>query len=130
MPNHTDCYALNVDGEVATTCAYMDWHLMQVEGDSWTDFGEVPAQGAQGLLVDGSQRAVLIGGYEAEYDLLTPVVIDGGAIHRAGPLQRLVLPNGLEISYGPGPFQCRGEILHYIWRYEWFRLNISDVAFS
>jgi hypothetical protein len=43
------------------------------------------------MLVDG-ERAVLIGGYGADYDLATPVSIDAEAVHAAGGPPRLVLP--------------------------------------
>jgi hypothetical protein len=39
------------------------------------DHGKAPQGGAAAVLVDGT-RAVLIGGYGADYDLATPVSID------------------------------------------------------
>ena len=66
MLDHFDCYALNLDGETATTYAYTAWYLTRISGDSWIDLNHAPHKRAAGLLLDGDGRAVLIGGYDAE----------------------------------------------------------------
>ncbi len=125
MPEHFDCYSLNVEDETATSYAYADWHLTRISGNSWTDLGRAPHIGAHGLLVE-DERAVLIGGYGADYDLLTPVVIDGDGVHPTGSPRRLVLPDGLEVIRAAKSF-CRGPELHVIHYGTWYRLSLSDI---
>src|SRR6266545_2062142 len=72
LPPVFDCYALNVVGRDAYVQAYDEFHLVRVNGDDATDLGRVTRQGANRVLVDDN-RAALIGGYGAEYDLITPI---------------------------------------------------------
>lgn len=125
MPNHFDCYALNVDREVATTCAYTAFHLTQIEGDTWKDLGPSPQRGARALLIDGD-KAVLVGGYGAEYDVLTPVRVSGDGVQLAGELRRLVMPDGLEVT-GPLDLTSRGSTLHAVRHGERYGLDLNEV---
>ena len=122
LPYIIDCYALNVDGERVAICAYDEWRLVTVEGDAATDRGEVPHDGAYGLLVAGD-RAALIGGYGPEYDLVTPLRIGPDGTVRDGPASRLVLAGGDELA----GYQvvCRGADLHVLIRGEWYRTDLE-----
>lgn len=122
-PRIHDCYTLNVADERAPVCAYQRFRIISAQGDSWTDHGEAPHRGAEGLLVEGD-RAVLVGGYGAEYDLLTPLRLDDDGVHVDGPLARLVMPDGMEL-YRPR-YTCRGP-LHAVVDRPWLRLDLEDV---
>jgi len=127
MPEAIDCYALNVDGETATA---LDDHrgLTQVADDGWRRLGEVPVNGGGNLILDGD-RVVVVGGYGPEYDLLTPLRIDGDGVHRAGPPQRLVFPDGMEFT--PNPRTSRGRSLTVVrHKQSPYRLDLADVAFD
>jgi hypothetical protein len=126
MPRVDDCYALNVSGEAATVCAYTPFHLITVSGDQARDSGRVPRSGAARLLTDG-ERAALIGGYGAEYDLITPLQITPGGVTPLGPQSRLVLPDGLEIPRGHA--DCRGADLHFFpdGSTGWYRVSLGDI---
>ena len=69
-PEIFDCYALNVAGETAWTCAYTQFHVVSACGDQVTDFGRAPYRSAHLLLVNGGAGA-LIGGPGPEYALVT-----------------------------------------------------------
>ena len=49
---------------------YKSFHLISVHGDRARDHGPAPVRGAHRLLADGD-RAVLIGGFGPEYDVIT-----------------------------------------------------------
>ncbi len=48
LPVISDCYALNVAGEAAWTCAYVDFHLVNVDDARAVDHGPAPVSGASG----------------------------------------------------------------------------------
>ncbi|MFE9656993.1 hypothetical protein [Micromonospora sp. NPDC006431] len=72
MPEIFDCYALNLADETAWICAYTQFHLVSVTGDTPTDHGRAPYRGAHALLTDGTIGA-LVRGYGPEYDLVGSV---------------------------------------------------------
>jgi hypothetical protein len=130
VPLLDDCEALNVAGETAYCCAYAEFHLISVTGNLTHDHGPAPVRGAEMLLVD-ADRAALIGGYGAEYDLITPVRITKDGVERAGRPGRLMLPDGQEIPGGPLRMRtaCRGPDLHMFSRSgTWYRLALDDLA--
>lgn len=96
LPWVFDVVALNVHGETALCYAHADFHLVQVQADSVTDLGPTGVRGARAVVVDGF-RGALIGGYGAEYDLVTPFAVQpGGRLDVGAPIGRLVLPDGRE----------------------------------
>jgi hypothetical protein len=94
------------------------------------DHGPAPVRGAQMLLLD-ADRGALIGGFDAEYDLITPVRITAEGVGRADRQRRLVLPDGQQI---PRPYAeirstCRGPDLHMISKSgTWYRLMLDDLS--
>lgn len=84
MPTIDDCYALNVSGETAAISAYTAFRLITVNGDQARSHGPLPVHGASRLLAAG-ERAVLIGGYGPEYDLITPLQVTPAGIIQDGP---------------------------------------------
>ncbi len=68
---------------------------------------------------------MLVGGYGAEYDLLTPLRLDDDDVHVDGSLARLVMPDGMEL-YRPR-YTCRGPALHAVVDRQWLRLDLEDV---
>jgi hypothetical protein len=126
LPPVFDCYALNVDGEVAYVQADSEFHLVRVSGDGAADLGAVPRMGANRVLLEGG-RAALIGGYGAEYDLITPVRLTRTGIAAGGEPRRLVLPNGLEFTNARTT--CRGSILYAVIGSKKYRLDLNDLEF-
>ncbi|MEU4770864.1 hypothetical protein [Micromonospora sp. NPDC023644] len=122
MPEIFDCYALNLADETAWTCAYTQFHLVSVTGDTPTDHGPAPYRSAHALLTDGTTGA-FIRGYGPEYDLVTPFQIDAATVTPAGEPTRLVLPDGMEVR-GARTF-CRGHELHVIIGTSWYRTDLG-----
>ena len=85
LPLIYDCYALNVDGEDAVVCFYglaiAKFHLVSVRADVATEHGISPVTGVHGLVVDGA-RALLVGGYPPDFDVLTPILLGDGCVRR------------------------------------------------
>jgi hypothetical protein len=123
LPCIDDCEALNLHGEDAYASVYKAHHLISVRGSHGVDHGKAPQGGAAALLVDG-ERAVLIGGYGADYDLATPISIDAQGVQVAGEQSRLVLPDGMEIRNAR--WTCRGPELHAIINGSWYRASLND----
>ncbi|MFV2104567.1 hypothetical protein [Micromonospora sp. LOL_024] len=125
LPPIDDCYALNVAGERAWSCAYTAFHLVAVDNDQAIDYGMAPQRGAAALLTDGSTGA-MVGGYGPEYDLVTPFHIVEDRTVTAGGQCRLVLPDGLEVRerriYG------RGTELHVFIGRSWYRVDLAQVT--
>ncbi|MEU1646402.1 hypothetical protein [Micromonospora zamorensis] len=125
MPSIADCYALNLEGETAWSCAYTAFHLVAVRDDQPIDRGALPCRGATALLTDGSMGA-LIGGYGPEYDLTTPFRIGEEHVIPVGGPRRLVLPDGLEVrerrTYG------RGTELHVFVQQSWYRAELAQLV--
>ncbi|MGH3664432.1 MAG: hypothetical protein ACRDT8_06885 [Micromonosporaceae bacterium] len=124
LPPIVDCYALNVDGETAHCYAYTDFHIVSISDADAADHGPAPKRSASRLLVAGD-RAVLIGGSRAEYDLVTPLRIDTDGIHLDGQQRRLVLPDGLEAQRLR--YVCRGADLHAFAGATWYRISLEDL---
>ncbi|MGW4498929.1 hypothetical protein ACWENR_09960 [Micromonospora sp. NPDC004336] len=125
VPDIFDCYALNVADETAWTCAYTEFHLVSVSGDTPADHGPAPHRGAHALVTDGVTGA-LIGGYGPEYDLVVPFQIDRAAVTAAGAPARLVLPDGMELR--DARIFCRGPELHVIVGTTWYRTDLGLLA--
>jgi hypothetical protein len=123
LPRIDDCYALNVSEEAAYAFVYNANHLVSVCGEQAVDHGKTPRAGAHAVLVDGD-HAMLIGGYGADYDLVTPVRISHDGLEVAGPLARLVMPDGMELH--GARFFCRGPELHVVTQSSWYRASIND----
>ena len=124
-PEIFDCYALNVAGETAWTCAYTQFHVVSACGDQVTDLGRAPYRSAHLLLVDGGTGA-LIGGPGPEYDLVTSFRITEGQTVASGSQQRLVLPDGMELRGFRSA--CRGSDLHVIIRGAWYRTDLDQLT--
>ncbi|MET7673122.1 hypothetical protein [Micromonospora luteifusca] len=125
LPSIADCYALNLEGETAWSCAYTAFRLVAVRDDQPVDYGAVPRRGANVLLAGGSTGA-LIGGYGPEYDLITPFRIGEDHVVAVGGPRRLVLPDGLEVrehrTYG------RGTELHVFVQQSWYRADLAHLT--
>lgn len=119
-PDIFDCYALNVTGETAWTCAFTDFHLVSAQGDRVTDHGPAPHQGAHLLLVDGPVAA-LVGRPGPEYDLIT---VFGQPLDR--PPRRLVQPDGMELRITGSA--GRGPELHIVDRISWYRTDLDQLT--
>jgi hypothetical protein len=119
-----DCYALNVVGEAAYTCAYTTFHVVSVHGSRVTDHGVSPHRGGFNLLVHGRDGA-FVGGYGAEYDQVTPIQFTPDGVVTAGNPRRLVLPDGMEIRNVR--YTCRGPDLHAIIGNVWYRSTIDNL---
>jgi hypothetical protein len=119
-----DCYALNLAGETAWSCAYTAFHLVAVRDDQPIDHGVAPLRGADALVTDGSTGA-LIGGYGPEYDLVTPFRMVEDRVVPVGGSRRLVLPDGLEVrerrTYG------RGTELHVFVQQSWYQVDLAQL---
>jgi len=120
-----DCYALNVSGETAWTCAYTGFHLVSACGDHATDHGKAPYRSAHMLLVDGSAGA-LTGGPGPEYDLVTGFQITPEGLVTSGSPRRLVLPDGMELRDVRST--CRGPDLYVIIRGTWYRTDLDQMG--
>lgn len=123
LPRIDDCEALNVQGETAYALVYNAHHLVSARGGRGVDHGRAPKGGVVAVLVDG-ERAALIGGYGADYDLVTPVRIDAEGVQVAGGQSRLVLPDGMEIRNAR--WTCRGPELHVLIDGSWYRASLDD----
>lgn len=106
LPSVDDCEALNVSGETVHACPYSAHHLISVTGQEVTDCGPAPHRGGQALLIEG-KRAVLIGGYGPDYDLITPFELTNNGPTPVGGQGRLVMPDGLEVHNTK--WACRGD---------------------
>jgi hypothetical protein len=124
LPDIFDCYTLNVAGETATVCPYTNFHIVSVTGNQGTDHGASPYRGAHNL-VRAADRVTLIGGYGADYDLVTPLRLARGRVEPDGRQHRLVLPDGREIHNARS--YCRGHDLHLFIRGTWYRTSIDDL---
>jgi len=123
LPCIIDCEALNVDQESAHALVYDAHHLVSIRGTHAVDHGKAPRGGANALLIN-DESGVLIGGYGAEYDLVTPVRLDDRDIHAAGRQTRLVLPDGMEVRNAR--WTCRGPELHAVIDGSWYRADLDD----
>ncbi|MEW9266611.1 hypothetical protein AB1207_17820 [Kineococcus endophyticus] len=127
LPVISDCYALNVAGEAAWTCAYVDFHLVNVDDARAVDHGPAPVSGASGLLVEGA-RAALIGASAGGRGVVTPVHLTDDGLRPAGPPRRLVLPDGAPVpTLQFARFTCRGPELHVAIGATWYRFDLDDV---
>ncbi len=124
LPDLSDCENLNVVGESVFLCPYWSHQLVEVSEDTIVDYGIAPARGARALLVDG-HRMALIGGYESEYDLITPFVIDRGQLLPVGSQGRLAVPEG----ENPIHFRwsCRGAVGYADSAAGHYQLSVNDV---
>lgn len=82
---------------------------MSVRAGVTTDHGISPVAGVAGLLVDGD-RALLVGGYPPEFDVLTPTRLGTGKSDRDGAVRRLTRPDGREVWLARR--FCRGPVLY------------------
>jgi len=125
FPDIFDCYALNVAGETAWTCAYTEFHLVSACGDQVIDHGKAPRRSAYMLVVDGSAGA-LLGGPGPEYDLVTGFQITPEGLVTSGSPRRLVLPDGMELR--DVRWACRGPDLYVIIRGTWYRTDLDQMG--
>ena len=127
LPYIADCYALNVEGEKAWSYAYTEFHLASVEGEQALDHGPVPFRGAHAVLIDGD-RAAVIGGYEGERHVITPLHLTSEGLQLAAPPQRLVLPDGAPMP--AARYSGRGSQLHVAVGATWYRLDLDQIIAS
>jgi hypothetical protein len=123
LPRIDDCEALNVAGETAYALVYNAHRLVSVDGTHGIDHGKAPQGGVVAMLIDGD-RAVLIGGYGADYDVVTPLHVDAQGVQAVGGQSRLVLPDGMEIRNAR--WSCRGPELHAVIDGCWYRAGLDD----
>lgn len=124
-PKIFDCYALNVAGETAWTCAYTHFHLVSAGCDQVIDHGPVPYRSAHLLVVDATTGA-LMSGPGPEYDLVTGFQIAPDGVVACGSPRRLVLPDGMELRGFRSA--CRGPDLHVIIRGAWYRIDLDQLG--
>ncbi|WP_127508208.1 hypothetical protein [Actinoplanes solisilvae] len=112
LPLIYDCYALNVDGEDAVVCflgmEVLQFPIVSVRDGTATDHGTSPVPGVHGLLVDGD-RALLVGGYPPDFDVLTATSLGMGA-SGSDAVSRLIRPDGRELRQARR--FCRGGTLY------------------
>jgi hypothetical protein len=113
LPLIFDCYALNVDGEDAVVCflgmRLATFHLVSVRAGVATDHGISPVAGVHGLLIEGV-KALLVGGYPPEFDVLTPIQLGTAVSSGDGVIRRLTRPDGREVWHARR--FCRGPVLY------------------
>ncbi|MEH0937965.1 hypothetical protein [Micromonospora psammae] len=118
-----DCYALNVADDAVWTCYYTGFPLVRVREDELTGWRNDVAEGARGLVTDGS-RVAFLGGHGAEDRLVVGELV-GGRVRRVGEY-RLALPDG-----GALPSRARvvgrGPVLHLLDEAGWYRLHLDDL---
>ncbi|WP_122263909.1 hypothetical protein [Ornithinimicrobium cerasi] len=124
LPPLDDIMALNVFGETAYACPYREFHVIAATAAGATDLGPAPVTGAHALLVSGS-RAVLIGGFGPDYDVVTPLEITPGGPVLAGRQGRVVMPDGLETR--DVTWTCRGPEAHVCVNAARYRLSLDFV---
>ncbi|WP_285600222.1 hypothetical protein [Kineosporia sp. NBRC 101731] len=128
LPYISDCYTLNLDAETAHFCPYTDFHVMSASGDEVTDWGASPYRFAHGMLAKGTDRAFL-GGWGAEYGVVTLARISQDGVHRVGTQCCIVLPDGLETQRLR--YACRGGDLYaFTARGAWYRTNLKALSES
>jgi hypothetical protein len=125
LPTIFDCYALDAFDETAVACAYTEFHVLSVSGFHVKDHGVSPFRGGHNLLIDGHD-GVFVGGYGAEYDLVTPIRLRPDGIAMLGEQHRLVLPDGMEIRNAR--YTCRGGELHAVTGTTWYRTTIDRLC--
>ena len=111
--------------------------LVTSRGDFWVGYFDEAAASGRGLGGHGLVRFgtdlqprwrypfdALIGGYGADYDLVTPGRIDAQGVQAAGGQSRVVLPDGMEIRNAR--WTCRGPELHALIDGSWYRASLDD----
>ncbi|GCD20452.1 hypothetical protein ACFO3K_13215 [Cellulomonas algicola] len=125
LPGLFDVYALNVSGEAAVCYAYTEFHLVRAEGDAATDLGATGVTGAAAVLVDGD-RGAFVGGYGADFDVVTPFRLCHDGIEVGEPLGRLVMPDGRELRRRR--LTARGGELHVVGEHRLLRqVSLDDL---
>lgn len=124
LPSVDDCESMNVVGETVYACPYLDHHVVRVDGGEVTDLGPAPHRGGQALLIEGD-RGLLIGGYGADHDLMTPFEFTANGPMRVGSQGRVVMPDGLEAR--SRSWICRGGQAWTQVDNNRFRLGLSRV---
>jgi hypothetical protein len=119
-----DCESMNVVGETVYICPYSDHHVIAVSGQEAKDLGPSPHRGAVALLVEGT-CGVLIGGYGADYDLVTPFEFAPDGPRPVGGQGRLVMPDGMEVQRVS--WSCRGDQAWAQIGNTRYRLTVSQV---
>ncbi|OLF07059.1 hypothetical protein BU204_35890 [Actinophytocola xanthii] len=122
----SDCYALNVDGDTAWACYYMDFPIVRIQNDTVTGWHN-GIEGARTLAVAGS-RIALFGGYGPDHDRLVVGVLDGDRFHPTGEY-RVVQPDGRTLP-SSADVAGRGEGLHVLLDDTWLRLDVEDIPAS
>ncbi|MFT4226531.1 MAG: hypothetical protein QM624_08935 [Micropruina sp.] len=125
LPAVDDCEAMNVVGDTVYACPYSNHHLITVAGAEAKNLGPSPHRGAQALLIEDN-RALLIGGYGADYDLVTLLELTAEGPKRRGGQGRLVMPDGLEV--GHVRWTCRGAEAWTELRGTSYRISLSEAA--
>jgi len=119
-----DCYALNLDGEVAWASYYSDFPVVQIDGRDRVHGWRTEVAGARALAVDGSVVA-FFGGYGEDRDRLVVGHLDREAIELVSAT-RLVDPDGRRL--GPATVVGRGAELHVITPAGWWKVAVEDVV--
>lgn len=113
-----DCYALNLDGEMATAYYYSDFNIAQVRGSAVSSWSGSPA-GAHGLMVDGDS-VVLIGGYGDNRDRTAAVWLSPEGVQIESTGRHNGLP-GRQASQ----WVCRGPEVHVFVGLAWYRASLG-----
>jgi hypothetical protein len=124
LPYISDCYTLNVEGETAHFCPYVDFHIQSASGGKVLDWGPSPCHSAHKMLVSGADRALLRGG-GTDYDVVTLLRIGRDGVRRIGGQCRIVLPDGIEAQ--GLRYTCRSADLHAFIRGSWYRTNMDEL---
>jgi hypothetical protein len=119
----SDCYALNVDGEIAWTCYYTDFPVVRVDGDTLTGWHN-PLGTAPKALVVGDRTVGLYGGYGEDRHRMVVAGLGDGTLTATGEY-RIVLPDGSPPP--PARIVGRGPDLHLLAGEQWYRLSLTDL---
>jgi hypothetical protein len=119
----SDCYALNIDGDTAWTCYYIDFPIVRVHEGVLTGWRN-DIDGAKTLAV-GDSRVALYGGYGADHNRLVVGDLGDERLHVTAEY-RIVLPDGQPPPPGTQVIG-RGPDLHFLTGNDWYRLDLDDI---
>jgi hypothetical protein len=120
----SDCYALNVDGDIVRVCYYMDFPVVRIDADELTGWHNTVAGGVRALIASGPNVG-LYGGYGPDRDRLVVAATGDRTLHKLAEY-RLVLPDG---SPMPNSVRVvgRGPDLHLFVERDWYRVALDDI---
>lgn len=119
-----DCYALNVAGDTAWTCYYLDFPIVKVDAIGRANFWQGSPAGVRALAVD-RDFALLAGGYGGERNRLVLVDLSGDT---ARIVEQCRLDTFESAQPGAQLFQARNQTLHIVQQGVWRSISVADVV--